>query len=195
MLTPAEFAQLKRLGAELFHARRHKRRAVQRATARIDPLIPNAWVLQGSGHYGEAWSHSAFPDHVVKLSGPASWGNVRHIHNTAYSMYALDAWPVFARHCMAHPHAHLPAILHFEQVSQGMAWAIMPRYTACPWQVSANFRDEVEAGLTGSKDSADWLWPLAQMVDALEFNADIHAGNVMLDPRSGAMVLTDPFST
>lgn len=199
MLTRTELEIMKQLGAELFHLRRHKKRAVGREGSRMVWHRRRGWTLLGSGHYGEAWSHCACPDSVVKISGPASWGKLGREHYR-YNTYALDAWPVFARHCMAHPHKNLPAILHFEQVSPSMAWAIMPRYGFVESSMSENFRRKVSDALRGlnpvHQPAADeWLWPLRQMCDALEFTVDVHHGNVMRDTHSNEFILTDPFST
>lgn len=81
--------------------------------------------MLGSGYYGEAWQHEDYPEWVVKVSGYAGWA---YEHPLDQEPDRLDAWPVFARHCAAEPHKNLPKIVHLEQMTERMTWAIMPLY-------------------------------------------------------------------
>jgi hypothetical protein len=139
---------------------------------------------------------------VLKISGPAGWG-----HDIVESAMEhserkqLDAWPVFARHCMQSPSEHLPVVHHVEQFSQSMTWGVLKRYD--DWETTSRTREEREwheavrdmlYGQTAPQEFA-WVWPLKQMADALHFNVDLHSGNVMRDMDTGALVITDPFSS
>lgn len=173
--------------------RRHKMR---RNGARHCPELLAHWECLGSGHFGEAWGHCDYPDLVLKISGRAGWGNSR-VHDGEYGTDCarLDAWPVFARHCMAHPHKHLPTVLHVQGVSQGMTWGVMRRLTPHAWITGVDeFMRKCMRALSGRSIGPQWLWPLRQMVDALGVEVDLHMGNVMYDMEAKCLVLTDPFS-
>lgn len=185
--------------AEAFVAvRRHRCRADYGST-------PAAWTMLGSGYYGEAWEHEDFPGLVVKISGPAGWGEDCTGSPWVHSAMKRrkedtprhDAWPVFARHCMAHPHKHLPTVHHFEQLNQRMAWAVLKKYARWSGVTGSDFYHEVRRVLAGEQSSAawPWMWPLVQMADGLYVSVDLHTGNVMWDADEGCLVITDPFST
>lgn len=112
----------------------------------------------------------------------------------------LDAWPVFARHCMAHPHKHLPTVLHMQDVSQGMTWGVLRRLTPVRGALGERAQDvsrfitKCRVVLSGGVAGPQWLWPLRQMVDALGVEVDVHRDNVMYDKAAECIVLTDPFS-
>lgn len=176
-------------------------RSKHRRKNRLPDREHGEWCRIGQGHYGEAWAHRAYPDLVLKISGRAQWGNDMFYFekDSLYNMKVrLDAWPVFARHCRDNPHPKLPKIMHFEQPSEGMAWAVMPKYNTLD---SAPSRSRLDAEryalrnmLEGSDAAPDWMWPLRQMAGGLHFAVDLHSGNVMVDPRTGELIITDPFS-
>lgn len=188
--------------AEAFFAvRRHKCREGG------DDCIPlPGWHKLGWGFYGEAWAHED-SEYVLKISGPAGWGRA-HDYGTHTGVFDVmddygeddpraDAWPVFARHCMAHPHKHLPTIYHFVQHNQRMAWAVMKQYKDWNGITGWDLYHAFKAVLAGERSSAawPWMWPLRQMTDGLHFAVDLHTGNVMWDADGGCLVITDPFST
>lgn len=191
MQTPIEFIELCRM---LVGIRKHKHRRSTRWPTPMhqeDFLYLQGWQRIGAGHFGEAWQHQDYPDLVLKLSGFAGFG--QDCQYDTVDAPALDAWPVYARHCQAHPHEHLPEILHFEQPSQRIAWAIMPVYLSV--DEAAEQQDWLwvrEAILDGDTD-ADWLWPIIGMQESLRFTVDLHDANVMFKP-DGTYVITDPFS-
>lgn len=195
MLT--ELERFIRLANEFFHVRRHK--ASRTSVIDYAAECHGKWEKLGSGYYGEAWAHEDYPDWVIKISGPTGWGDewdgaVRDAIDERGSKRP-DAWPVFARHCQAHPHPRLPEILYFEQWSQSMAWAVMPRYyTSAYIPKDAEFRT-VKAALGGEATAVEWLWPLVQMSHGLHFKVDLHIGNIMIHPESGEWIIIDPFST
>lgn len=175
----------------------------QEAKGRVFPRLKRmGWAVLGNGHYAFALYHRSQPEYVLKVSGPAGFGRGL-VYDRMVSGHRdapiLDPWPVFARHCMAHPHKHLPETLHFQQVSQSFAWAVMPKYKPYPDVPgdSEDFRLRVEAvihgEIPGGADEA-WIWPLRQMADALNYRADLHSENVMWSDRAQAWVVSDPFS-
>lgn len=173
--------------------RRHKMR---RNGARHCPKLSAPWACIGSGHFGEAWDHYYYPGLVLKISGRAGWGSARvHDEECGTGCSRLDAWPVFARHCMAHRHRHLPTVLHMQDVSQGMTWGVLNRlYSNGGYTAKCEFISVCERSLAGRSVGPQWLWPLRQMVDALGVEVDVHSGNVMYDREAECFVLTDPFS-
>lgn len=172
--------------------RRHKMR---RNGARHCPELFIQWTCIGSGHFGEAWAHDDYPDLVLKISGRAGWGASREHGYYGMDCSRLDAWPVFARHCMAHPHMHLPTVLHVRDVSPGMTWGVLKRlHKKGGYTDVYEFIRVCERALAGLSVGPQWLWPLRQMVDALGVEVDVHSGNVMYDMEAECFVLTDPFS-
>ena len=162
--------------------RRHK-------LARRDerPSSVPGWTLIGTGHFGEAWVHADHPDLVLKISGPAGWGNGYRAYDEDIGATNYDAWPVYARYCMQNPGRHLPKIYHLAQVSRGIAWGIMPRYA----DGDDDIRDAARAAL---RDGTHGLAGVRQMRDAMALSVDVHSGNVMVCPETGDWILTDPFS-
>ena len=151
------------------------------------------WTKVGSGFFGEAWEHEDHPGYVVKISGRAGFG-AGDMYDTKPS---LDGWPTFAQHCQAHPHPNLPKILHFERLSVGVSFGIMPRYE----EINPSYGSDADAivsqwrdYLEGGKGAPEWLWPIVGMGDALCMSVDLHGGNVMMDMDTGEYIMTDPFS-
>jgi len=166
-----------------FAVRRHKQ------CKRPQKVVLSSWNKLGAGLYGEAWQHAAYPNLVLKISGPAYWGYTHwtHEHPPEY-----DAWPIYARHAQQHPHEHMPKIMYFVQATPRMAWAIMPRYVpiaTIPPEVYA-LKRAIRCGV----DAPEWAWPLVQMHQSMNIHMDIHAQNVMWNPEVDTWVLTDPFS-
>lgn len=172
--------------------RRHK---LRRNGAMYCPELFAHWECIGRGHFGEAWEHTAFPGLVLKISGRAGWGASREHGYYGLDCSRLDAWPVFARHCMAHQHMHLPTVLHLQDVSQGMTWGVLRRLHSAHASTGVHeFITSCEGALVGHISGPKWLWPLRQMVDALGVEVDVHRDNVMYDREADCLVLTDPFS-
>lgn len=151
------------------------------------------WCRIGSGHFGEAWQHYEHEGLVVKISGRGGFG-YGSMNNEEPR---LDGWPVFAQHCQAHPHPNLPKILHFERLSVGTSFGVMPHYEDIDtYGVSAD--DEIVGKwrnyLDGGKGAPEWLWPIIGMRGALGMEVDLHGGNVMRDTTTGEYIMTDPFS-
>ena len=190
-----------KLARAFFYLARSKHRAWTRIIDRDKGH--GMWRRIGAGHYGEAWAHTMYPDLVLKISGRAQWGNdvFYFEEDYLYNMKVrLDAWPVFARHCRDNPHPKLPKIMHFEQPSEGMAWAVLPRYRSMD-EYSPGVYDRLDHEriklremLQGLETAPDWMWPLRQMAGSLYFRVDLHSGNVMVDPKTGELIITDPFS-
>lgn len=151
------------------------------------------WRKLGCGHYGEAWRHKDYPGLVVKVSGRGGFGG-----GCADGVKAeLDGWPVFAQLCQHSPHRNLPKMHHFERLSLGASFGIMPEYESiqdgCTYPQKAQvhkWRDMLD----GSRTPERWLWPLCQMRESIKMLVDLHMGNVMLDTVSGELIITDPFS-
>lgn len=151
------------------------------------------WTMLGYGHFGEVWEHADHEGYVVKISGRAGFG-VGAVHTTKPS---LDGWPTFAQHCQANPHPNLPKILHFERLSVGISFGIMPCYDEinaygglADVEIVTQWRDY----LGGGKGAPEWMWPIIGMRGALGMRVDLHRGNVMLDSDTGEYIMTDPFS-
>lgn len=174
--------------------RKFKVRRARRAGGRwCDSKGLSGWTKMGAGHFGEAWEHEDHPGYVVKISGRAAFG-VDALYTEKPS---LDGWPTFAQHCQAHPHPNLPKILHFERLSVGISFGIMPYYgNIDPYGVTADgeivsqWRDYLDGG----KGAPEWMWPIIGMRGALGMRVDLHGGNVMMDMDTGEYIMTDPFS-
>lgn len=151
------------------------------------------WKKLGEGYFGEAWAHVDFGGLVVKVSGRAGFGS----GGLGKSAPSLDGWPTFAQHCLAHPHPNLPKILHFERLSVGVSWGVMPCYAsidhhnvAADAAIVTKWRNYLE----GCKGAPEWMWPIIGMQNALGMRVDLHGGNVMMDMSTGEYIMTDPFS-
>lgn len=176
-----------------FYRKFKVRRARREGKAWCDSKGLAGWTKMGAGHFGEAWEHEDHLGYVVKISGRAAFG-VDAIHSEDPS---LDGWPTFAQHCKAHPHPNLPKILHFERLSVGISFGIMPYYgNIDPYGTTAD--DEIVSQwrnyLEGGKGAPEWLWPIIGMRGALGMRVDLHSGNVMMDMDTGEYIMTDPFS-
>lgn len=176
-----------------FYRKLKVRRARREGKAWCDSKGLAGWTKMGAGHFGEAWEHEDHLGYVVKISGRAAFG-VDAVHSEDPS---LDGWPTFAQHCKAHPHPNLPKILHFERLSVGISFGIMPYYVNIdPYGTTAD--DEIVSQwrnyLEGGKGAPEWLWPIIGMRGALGMRVDLHSGNVMMDMDTGEYIMTDPFS-
>lgn len=189
MTVPAEFL---RLASEFVSVKRHLYRT--RAKERLPYGTLRNWHCIGTGHFSKVYKHADYPQYALKLSGRAGFGDST---NPPYDRQrGLDAWPVFAQCCAQNPHKHLPKILHFEQLSLGMCWAVMPVYMnsgEMPDEAREAVMDKVERWLKGRARAPRFMWPVVRMVRELGFSVDIHSGNIMVDD-DGSWVLTDPFS-
>ena len=108
-----------------------------------------------------------------------------------------DVWQLFAQHCKDNPHKHLPNIMHFQRVSQGIAWAIMPEYTSSDFASTSQIciAGAIRSALTNGVSDEPWLWPLISMASGLNTTIDLHSNNWMIDKDSGEVIITDPFSS
>lgn len=189
-LSPEFIAKARALA---FYRKFKVRRARRDGETWCDSKGLSGWTKMGAGHFGEAWEHADHPGYVVKISGRAAFG-VDALHTEKPS---LDGWPTFAQHCQAHPHPNLPKILHFERLSVGISFGIMPYYgNIDPYGVTADgeivsqWRDYLDGG----KGAPEWMWPIIGMRGALGMRVDLHGGNVMMDMDTGEYIMTDPFS-
>ena len=148
------------------------------------------WEKLGAGHFGEAWAHEDYPNLVVKISGRAGFG----VGDLATREPPLDGWPTFAEYCFANPHPNLPNIMHFERLSLGVSFGIMPRYDKIDATRYYSVVDKWCAYLEGGKGAPAWMWPIIGMRGALRMRVDLHSDNVMQDPATGEYIMTDPFS-
>lgn len=189
-LSPEFIAQARALA---FYRKFKVRRARREGEAWCDERGLEGWRLLGSGHFGEAWEHGEQPGYVVKISGRSGFGAGRSRGHKPQ----LDGWPTFAQHCQAHPHPNLPKILHFERLSVGVSFGVMPHYADldpfredADCEIVSQWRDYLEGG----KGAPEWMWPIIGMRDALGMRVDLHGGNVMMDMDTGEYIMTDPFS-
>ena len=192
MSLPDEFIRMAR--ALAFYRKFKHRRASRRGRLFTDGDGLKGWEALGSGFYGEAWSHEDYPGLVVKISGRAGFGVPDCVPSREPS---LDGWPVFAEHCLANPHPNLPKIMYFERLSLGISFGIMPYYVPIETHVdddAAEILDRWRDYLEGDCGAPKWLWPMIGMRAALGMRVDLHSGNVMKDPNTGAYIMTDPFS-
>lgn len=218
-----EFKIYLRSAQALVHARRHKHKVRRmrgrwpaRAGARhpADPsLLSGAvvnvagwdWELIGRGLYSECWARVADNDRVVKISGMSGFGKVysrtywdsRACWNPrAEDSRRYDPWQEYAERCTRVQHPNLPKFVHFERASPSIAWAIMPRLVSA--DEVENERDElrtrairiINGRITEDSEVGDVLYNMAQIEGVGE---DLHTDNVMYDPASDELVLTDPF--
>lgn len=175
----------------------YRKLKVRRARRRGETWCGNeglpGWDKIGCGHFGEAWEHADHPGYVVKISGRAGFG----YNSVSCEKPRLDGWPTFAQHCQAHPHPNLPKILHFERLSVGVSFGIMPFYE----EINPSYGSDASAivsqwlaYLDGTPGAPAWMWPIIGMRGALCMSVDLHSGNVMMDMDTGEYIMTDPFS-
>lgn len=176
-----------------FYRKLKVRRAHRRGDTWCDSEGLSGWAKIGVGHFGEAWEHEDHPGYVVKISGRAGFGE----GYVRTSEPQLDGWPTFAQHCQANPHPNLPKILHFERLSVGISFGIMPYYRGidrygsdADGEIVPQWRDYLDGG----KGAPEWMWPIIGMRGALGMRVDLHSGNVMRDMDTGEYIMTDPFS-
>ena len=189
-LSPEFIAKARALA---FYRKFKVRRARRAGKTWCDEKGLPGWTMLGAGHFGEAWEHYDYLGYVVKISGRSHFG-AGIIRDAKPS---LDGWPTFAQHCQANPHPNLPKILHFERLSVGVSFGIMPYYSSIDTDgVAAD--DEVVCAwrgyLGGGKGAPEWMWPIIGMRGALGMVADLHSGNVMKDNDTEEYIMTDPFS-
>lgn len=189
-LSPEFIAKARALA---FYRKFKVRRARRDGERWCDSVGLAGWRWIGAGHFGEAWEHEDHPGYVVKISGRAAFGG----DALPTGKPSLDGWPTFAQHCQANPHPNLPKILHFERLSVGISFGIMPYYRSIdPYGVAADgeivsqWRDYLDGG----KGAPEWMWPIIGMRGALGMRVDLHGGNVMMDMDTGEYIMTDPFS-
>ena len=120
-VTPEFIAKARALA---FYRKFKTRRAHRKGTIYCDSNAPFGWEKLDAGAFGEVWEHEDHFGYVVKISGRAGFG----INELPYDEPSLDGWPTFAQHCQAHPHPNLPKIMHFERLSLGVSFGIMPWY-------------------------------------------------------------------
>ena len=185
-LSPEFIAEARALA---FYRKLKVRRARRYGAARCDNAGLPGWKKIGHGHFGEAWEHADYPGYVVKISGRAGFGDNR-VYDEKPS---LDGWPTFAQHCQAHPHPNLPKILHFERLSVGISFGIMPFYEEIDTSYGSDDCTIVSQWwgyLDGSPGAPAWMWPIIGMSDALCLSVDLHSGNVMRDMDTGECIMT-----
>lgn len=189
-LSPEFIAEARALA---FYRKLKVRRARRDGETRGDDNGLPGWTMLDSGYFGEVWKHDDNPRLVVKISGRAGFG----YGEVATSKPALDGWPTFAQHCQANPHPNLPKILHFERLSVGISFGIMPRYDEINPYSNDDDADIVSKWLgylEGGPGAPAWMWPIIGMRGALCMRVDLHGGNVMRDMDTGEYIMTDPFS-
>ena len=191
MSLPPEFIAKAR--ALAFYRKLKHRRARRAGEKYTDCDGLRYWERVGSGFYGEAWAHEDYPNLVVNISGRAGFG----VGSPLKREPPLDGWPTFAEYCFANPHPNLPKLMHFERLSLGVSFGIMPRYE----KIEADHNDDdadvlISWGgyLGGEQGAPAWMWPIIGMGGALKLGVDLHADNVMKDPDTGEYIMTDPFS-
>ena len=189
-VTPEFIAKARALA---FYRKLKYRRAKRRGSAYADGRGLRGWSFVGSGYYGEVWCHQDHPGMVVKISGRACFGT----DDIPDRKPQLDGWPTFAEHCRANPHPNLPKILHFERLSVGVSFGILPHYDALQYEddEGADIVDEWRNYLEGGRGAPEWMWPIIGMLGALNMRVDLHSDNVMKDPDTGEYIMTDPFSS
>ena len=186
-VTPDFIAKARALA---FYRKFKTRRARRAGKIYCDNESPFGWEKLGSGAFGEAWGHEDHFGYVVKISGRSEFGTNR----LADEKPSLDGWPTFAQHCQANPHPNLPKIMHFERLSLGVSFGIMPWYETIDRIRDADIVDEWYDYLEGGGGAPEWLWPIIGMRGALGMMVDLHSRNVMRDPVTGEYIMTDPFS-
>lgn len=186
-VTPEFIAKARALA---FYRKFKTRRARREGTIYCDNKAPRGWKKLGQGAFGEAWEHVDHFGYVVKISGRSEFGT----NMLAEEKPSLDGWPTFAQHCQAHPHPNLPKIMHFERLSLGVSFGIMPRYDNIHPIRDADIVSDWCYYLEGGRGAPEWMWPIIGMRGALGMCVDLHSGNVMLDPITSEYIMIDPFS-
>lgn len=169
------------------------RRTKWRKTARSDYEAnrEGRWTKLGSGYYGEAWEHSDHPGFVVKISGVSGWGyDTPGMTTDARD----DIWQDYAEVCRDNPHPNLPRIMHFERMGR-LAWAIMPAYERYCEGTYEPVVENFKAVMRRERVAEAWMLPMVDLARQPYVAVDLHDENVMYDPESGEVIITDPFST
>lgn len=170
-------------------------------------FVKAGWHKLGAGNYGSAWSHNSLPGYVVKVCG--------RVYGDSY-----PAWAYYcaANPSEGLPEYEFPTF----SVDTGVFMVMMPEYkdasdldydnskfTASQLEQWKLVRMVLAMGyrigddVWSDDDTAYRPWTpnrtpfLDTLIRARSFfdnkiSWDCHAGNVMIDPRTGNLVVTDP---
>lgn len=147
--------------------------------------------MLGGGNYGSGWMHPEIPGWAIKVSG----------RNEG------DSFPAYVYWCMANPMPHLPEYqfpVFNQDHSQFMV--LMPRYSSIEDELAFNKNPELSSEFREMREVLlGWSTPKPGKNYELQFAAkqvgdffrnkasfDMHSGNVMMDPLTGRMIITDP---
>lgn len=176
-------------------------------SATLKNFVNAGWHKLGAGNYGSAWSHNSLPGYVVKVCG--------RVDGDSY-----PAWAYYctANPSEGLPEYEFPTF----SVDTSVFMVLMPEYkdaSELDWDNSKFTASQLEQWkLVGRVLSAgyvvgDDVWSdehkdyrpwqpartpfLETLLRARSFfenkvDWDCHAGNVMIDPRTGNLVVTDP---
>lgn len=174
-----------------FYVRRTKFRK-KNSRLPLDMRAWGYWTMLGAGHYGEAWEHAMYPGLVMKISGPAGWGE--DYKRACDGASNNDIWPEYAQACMQNPHENLPKVHHLEHHGK-LAWGVLPRYDAAPgYMVASEVVQRFKLAMRREIEAEYWMLPILDVTRLENCTLDMHSGNIMQDPDTGCVVITDPFS-
>lgn len=174
-----------------FYVRRTKFR---NKNSRLPLNVPawGDWTRLGSGHYGEAWEHEMYPGLVMKISGPSGWGE--DYKGACGAESGNDIWPEYAQACMQSPHENLPKVHHLEHHGR-LAWGVLPRYDAAPgYMIDSEVVQRFKRAMRREIEAEYWMLPILEVTRLENCTLDLHSGNIMQDPDTGDVIITDPFS-
>lgn len=144
----------------------------------------------GGGHYGSAWTRDDIEGWAIKISG-ADDG---------------DSFPAYVYWCIANPMPHIPEYQHpvFNEDRQQFM-VMMPQYKPCfaeIQQMGSTLRTTFQrmsdalAGWSSPEPGADYeiqqaAWNVRNFFSG-KVSFDMHDENVMIDPLTNRLIITDP---
>lgn len=144
----------------------------------------------GAGHYGSAWTRKDIEGWAIKISG-ADDG---------------DSFPAYVYWCMANPMPHIPEYQFPVFSSDRQQFMVMmPMYSDCSYDIEQRCGEVYDIYSDMGGVLRGFMQPVqgphfeimhaAQQIRAFfsgKVSFDMHSENVMIDPQTNRLIITDP---
>lgn len=144
----------------------------------------------GGGHYGSAWTRKDIEGWAIKVSG-ADDG---------------DSFPAYVYWCMANPMPHIPEYqFPVFSTDRQQFMVMMPQYQGCAYDIECMKGEVWDTYKYMSEALSGFAYPVqgphyeimfaAQQIRSFfsgKVSFDMHSENIMIDPQTQRMIITDP---